>query len=282
MMYRKFIFIIFLLTSLVLSSQTIEAKFKMDQTTACDSMNLTLEYIGLLQADTLIWNFGDGQIDTALNVVYEQTFYHTFNGSGYYNITLTAIKDNVRHSKTKSVEVYESPNASFQYDLYGYKGALDTFYFSNRKYLFNAHYPDASKHWWWVDNALLSENNDSIVYQFTTAGNYTISHQVEVNGCIDSVTLSISIKDLEENTPNVFTPNNDGVNDLFYIQTDGVSKYKLTVINRQGNKVYQTEGTVIQWDGYSYWGELLNTATYYYILEKEGGDYKKGTIFLIR
>ncbi len=281
MIHRKFIFIIFLLTSLALSSQTIEAKFKTDQTMACDTMNLTLEYIGLLQADTLIWDFGDGQSDTALNVVYEQTFYHTFNVSGHYTITLTAIKNNVHNSKSQSVDVYDSPNADFQYDLYGYNGILDTFYFSNRKYLFNADYPD-NKHWWWVNNSPISENNDSIVYNFANVGSYTISHQVEVNGCKDSTGLTISIKDIETKIPNVFTPNNDGINDLFYIQTDGVSKYTLTIINRQGNRVYQTEGSIIKWDGYSYWGELLDTATYYYILEKEGGDYKRGIVYLIR
>ncbi len=50
--------------------------------------------------------------------------------------------------------------------------------------------------------------------------------------------------------PNVFTPNNDGVNDEFQpFPYTSVEKVKMLIFNRWGNLVYETEDPDINWDG---------------------------------
>ena len=56
--------------------------------------------------------------------------------------------------------------------------------------------------------------------------------------------------------PNVFTPNNDGVNDLFIPKTGtsanpkaNVDRIDMTIFNRWGNTMYTTEDPEINWDG---------------------------------
>lgn len=86
--------------------------------------------------------------------------------------------------------------------------------------------------------------------------------------------------------PNVFTPNNDGVNDIFYpIELTGVEHFEFRIVNRWGNTVYFIEDQPIFWDGSS---PELNTTegVYFYIIE--GSDYcgvqfkRTGFVTLIR
>jgi gliding motility-associated-like protein len=51
--------------------------------------------------------------------------------------------------------------------------------------------------------------------------------------------------------PNVFTPNSDGINDLF-VPLEGaqfIEKIHLTVYNRWGSIVFRTDDPMINWDG---------------------------------
>jgi uncharacterized repeat protein (TIGR01451 family)/gliding motility-associated-like protein len=89
---------------------------------------------------------------------------------------------------------------------------------------------------------------------------------------------------------NEFSPNNDGVNDLFTI--DCIDKYPnnvLEVFNRWGNTVYKKKGYDNTWDGTSTGrvtvntGEKLPVGTYYYVLDLgDGSKPKKGWIYINR
>jgi|GEM_PF-3084113 len=71
--------------------------------------------------------------------------------------------------------------------------------------------------------------------------------------------------------PNVFTPNNDGTNDIFYpIEISGVEHFEFTIINRWGNKVYYIEDKPIYWDGSS---PAYNVTEGVYFFVIEGSDY---------
>jgi gliding motility-associated-like protein len=69
--------------------------------------------------------------------------------------------------------------------------------------------------------------------------------------------------------PNVFTPNKDGINDLWipfpYANVDTIDLY---VYNRWGRKVFHTNNPDINWDGVDYLsGEPVSDGTYYYSCE---------------
>ena len=81
--------------------------------------------------------------------------------------------------------------------------------------------------------------------------------------------------------PNVLTPNNDGVNDIFII--DYINLYdarELTVFNRWGTPVYQSSDYQNDWDG----GNLAG-GVYFYVLDLwkgSVGNHYYGTVTIIR
>jgi len=91
------------------------------------------------------------------------------------------------------------------------------------------------------------------------------------------------------NIPEGFSPNGDGVNDLFVIR--GIENYPnntFVIFNRWGNKVYEASPYNNQWDGRSttgvrVGGDELPIGTYFYVLDLGDGTKPiKGTIFLNR
>ena len=86
--------------------------------------------------------------------------------------------------------------------------------------------------------------------------------------------------------PNVFTPNDDGINDFFQIRTDGYTTLKCTIFNRYGGVVYVFYGLNGTWDGWTHAGMKCTEGTYFVILELgvEGGETKtfQGDLQLVR
>lgn len=64
--------------------------------------------------------------------------------------------------------------------------------------------------------------------------------------------------------PNVFTPNGDDANDLFYLTTQNATSIELTILNRWGNVLYSKEGMNPAWDGKSSGGALAEEGVYFY------------------
>jgi gliding motility-associated-like protein len=92
--------------------------------------------------------------------------------------------------------------------------------------------------------------------------------------------------------PNIFSPNNDGVNDIFFINTDqSVVQIKtFYIFNRWGESVFeifsvQPNNPLFGWDG-TYRGELMNGAVFTYFAELEFVDGEvvlfKGDVTLMR
>ena len=77
---------------------------------------------------------------------------------------------------------------------------------------------------------------------------------------------------------NIFTPNNDGINDFFIpINLDQYPNPSIMIYNRWGQLVYENENYQNNWDGFHYLsGEQLNEGLYYYFInpESEKFDYK--------
>ena len=79
-----------------------------------------------------------------------------------------------------------------------------------------------------------------------------------------------------------FSPNGDGVNDVFYIE--GLEAYpnaQLTVFNRWGNQVYRSDSYKNDWTGL--WeGKLLPDGTYFYVLDDGEGNLLSGYVQIHR
>jgi gliding motility-associated-like protein len=97
-------------------------------------------------------------------------------------------------------------------------------------------------------------------------GTYSLVWTISNPPCPASAdTLRITVEGIS--LPNGFSPNGDGVNDLFVI--GGIAAYreaKLSIFNRWGNVVWSAESYANQWDGRSNDGQVLVEDTYYAIL----------------
>ncbi|MES2397970.1 MAG: ice-binding family protein [Bacteroidota bacterium] len=89
--------------------------------------------------------------------------------------------------------------------------------------------------------------------------------------------------------PEGFSPNGDGINDVFVIR--GILNFPentFVIFNRWGNKIYETSSYKNTWDGKTtlglrVGGDELPIGTYFYVLDlKDGSDVFKGTIYLNR
>lgn len=112
---------------------------------------------------------------------------------------------------------------------------------------------------------------------------YTVT-SVFSTGCMASNTVIIRVIPNDELIfYNTFTPNNDGINDVFYIAN--LEKYPdntLTIYNRYGQKIFFKRGYKNDWDGTT-GGDQVPTGTYFYVLDTgtDKGTYK-GHVNIIR
>lgn len=118
--------------------------------------------------------------------------------------------------------------------------------------------------------------NDSIIdtvfianYHYPTYFSYYFLDDVTLYRCDES----------EINIPNVFTPNQDGVNETW--EFDLYDNANCIVYNRWGIKVFETHKQIIKWDGRTSAGMECSDGVYYYTIEGETKTYK-GFIQLIR
>eukprot|EP00051_Salpingoeca_urceolata_P030977 m.493371 g.493371 ORF g.493371 m.493371 type:complete len:747 (-) comp36726_c0_seq1:3-2243(-) len=63
--------------------------------------------------------------------------------------------------------------------------------------------------------------------------------------------------------PNVFTPNEDNQNDVFFIDVKNASDLSFVILNRWGNVLYEGNGLNATWNGYIVGGHLASDGTYF-------------------
>jgi gliding motility-associated-like protein len=77
--------------------------------------------------------------------------------------------------------------------------------------------------------------------------------------------------------PNIFTPNDDNVNDVFEIPCLSGLGNKLWIFNRWGDLIYETDNYQNNWGG-THNGMTVPDGTYFYILQTNSGEEKQSSI----
>ena len=131
-------------------------------------------------------------------------------------------------------------------------------------------------------------NSDSARLYFfndATSGNLTVYGTNKCGAGTSSEKFPIIVKSCSENPgtlhiPNAFSPNGDGINDVFVIQ-GLTSQSQLIVFDRSGRKWYQSDNYLNNWDGRDSEGEVMQSDTYWYILVVPGIQNEfKGFVYL--
>lgn len=99
--------------------------------------------------------------------------------------------------------------------------------------------------------------------------------------CLDIIVLNASTLEI----PNVFSPNADGINDIFHTRSINLTSYSMNIFNRWGESVFKTDDASKGWDG-TIGGKAAPDGTYLFMLEAKGADdvmyNKTGHVTLVR
>ena len=132
-----------------------------------------------------------------------------------------------------------------------------------------------------IANPKASPNTTTTYYlqQTDFLGDITIdSVTIIVNNCEDTIKDDIFI-------PNIFSPNGDLNNDVFYVCSHTIAEMTFCIYNRWGEKVFESREINKGWDG-TYKNEKCNTGVFVYYLEATLVDGRKverqGNVTLVR
>jgi gliding motility-associated-like protein len=114
---------------------------------------------------------------------------------------------------------------------------------------------------------------------YVAPGTYLVTLIASINSqCPDTAQLTITVFDeLELIIPNIFTPNGDNNNDLFFVTSTGVDTFHGEIFDRWGLKLFVWDKVNEGWDGRTASGNMSTDGTYYYIITAKGMDGKEKT-----
>jgi gliding motility-associated-like protein len=194
--------------------------------------------------------------------------YHCYKISGTYQIRAQAIYTSGCHvssNDTLNVLVFPLPVPNFTvYD----QASLNI----NTAIVFQNLSLGADKFKWSFGDSIFetSFSTMNIMHEYKNAGNYCIKLTAidTTTQCSDSLTKCVDILCPGKiSIPNIFTPNNDGVNDVFKYTTSCIKSLKCTIYNRWSKELYSWEGIDGFWDGKTEINSPASDGTYFYILE---------------
>jgi gliding motility-associated-like protein len=241
----------------------------------CDSGYVRFRNTSAIYPDTAVsyqWNFGDGATSSETNPIHVYANSGTFKVQLKVNAGAACLTDSI--SKTldlQQLDIHVLPGNTQQIDI-GQTVQLDI--------------SGGGTQFKWIPPTWLS---DASIEDPVASPLDNITYKVVVTndaGCLDedSITIKVSVPN-GIYVPSAFTPNNDGINDVFkpYLGRN-FTLLNFSIYNRWGEKIFTT-GNSNGWDGTT-GGRSQNTGVYIWILSAKDNHgnpiNKKGTVTLIR
>jgi gliding motility-associated-like protein len=235
-----------------------------------------------------IWDIGDG---TTVNG--QNNLTHIFAQPGLYNVVLTLTNDiGCTYSQTKSNYLHSiaPPQAGWIADPMT-TDALNT----------EIHFSDASASdvvtysWSFGEegmNGASFEENPVVTFPIGVGGEYPVELIVtDSNNCVGFVSGTIIINELfQYYIPNAFTPNGDGINDMFKVEGADIdaSRFELIIFNRWGDVLFESKDPSQPWlGGANNENYFVDNGIYPYrmvVVSKSTGEKKElnGSITIMR
>ena len=192
-------------------------------------------------ATNYLWDFGDGTTSVSANPV------HVYENPGTYSVTLTMnstgyCSQELLLTQSGLVEVQAVPSAGFnitpnQVDILNPVIEYETLATGNVSCYYN--FGDGG-----------SSSECSGTYTFSDGGYFDVVQTV-INeaGCTNTAIGQVAVSGTVFYAPNAFTPDHDGLNDVWLPVALGVSDYRLNIYNRWGELVWQTYSQNEPWLG---------------------------------
>ena len=240
-------------TIVVYDQETNPLFFSLD-TAGCVPLTTNFQDISSINSGTITnwdWTFGDGYTSTNQNPS------NTYSTPGKYSVSLQVTSDLGCVSDTTftnyiSVFPYSESDFSF-YPSFG--NPRDIISFTNLSNI-------AVSYKWYFgdgDSSLLSDPT----HFYFDEGTYSISLiAYNINGCNDTTSYNIEIKNELFFAPNSFTPGEDGKNDEWaFVGLPDLDSYELIIFNRWGEEIFRSTNPTENWNG-KYKGVFVQTGIY--------------------
>jgi gliding motility-associated-like protein len=118
---------------------------------------------------------------------------------------------------------------------------------------------------WTPAASLTGSNTYSPVATPQTTTMYTMTVK-DLNNCTSADSALVTVLPYCANPMKAFTPNGDGINDLWRVTSGGCAdKVNVSVFNRYGNLMYKKDNYSNDWDG-TYNGKPVADGTYYFVV----------------
>jgi gliding motility-associated-like protein len=270
----------------ILMYPEIPAGFSVDNYLGCapHSVVLTSDYTAYQNVLQMIWRFEDGDSVTTMG-----SASHAYNVDNLYRPWLEIIDIHGCHysdTLQNAINVYPSPAASFSPDPSLSFLPNTTFNFQNTSLGGGISQ--------WVMNATDTLYGTDAIYTFPseTVGFYDVwLFESNEFGCRDSAERYVEVQnEMDIYVPNSFTPNNDGINDVWFVQGKGYSKldYKMDVFDRWGESVFHSTDSEEVWTGSTHSGAyFVPDGIYHFRLEIRDTQHdvnylREGHVLIVR
>jgi gliding motility-associated-like protein len=188
------------------------------------------------------WDFGDGGSNAGS--VTSECYSHT----GNYTVTASVTDMNgCKNSTTYLVEVYPIPIADFNWAPIKPIVNQDEVDFTDASHGATV----AGWNWYFTSQTGHISIEQHPTFYYAEAGSYPVTLVVKSDkGCADTIMKTIIVgEDYGLYVPNAFTPNGDGLNDVFQPKGFGIVEYELDIYDRWGERIFHTNDFNQGWDG---------------------------------
>lgn len=204
------------------------------------------------------WDFGDGSTAEKNDPA---PFDHQYAAGGSYKVSLKVTNEfGCDHVFTRQLDI-STPFLNAGNDTVILKGGSVQFNIlatgTNLKYK-------------WTPSAGL--DRDDVKNPVASPAEFTTYYVTITSdeGCILSDGIAVNVLEKPE-IPNTFTPNGDGINDVWQIRyLDSYPGVTVNIYNRYGIRVYGSVGYLQPWNAILN-GQLLPVGTYYYVIDPKIG-----------
>ncbi len=239
------------------------ASFDFSQPAICVNKNVSVVFNGNAAGGTITnynWNFGDNTLVTG-----PAPAPHTYNTANTFTVKLNIVNSfGCTDDTSRLFTVYPYPVVNAGADFFVLEGGSDTLrpIVTGNDLVYS-----------WTASTTPSYLNSTSIKNPVTSPVKDVTYTLKVTargGCF--LTDSVFVKVLKfPQIPNTFTPNNDGIHDLWdiaYLYT--YPNNRVQVFTRTGQLVFESKGYSKPWNG-TMNGKSLPLDTYYYIIEPGNG-----------
>lgn len=221
------------------------------------------------------WVFDGANINSADSIVPPFVRYDV---PGTYAVKLHASNTAGADSLVHTIEVLPRPTRLYDIEL-------DEQYTLRPNDTLRLHTAYQSDYYNWQPNVtnLACLNCANPLFTATTEGFYPFVCTAGVGECSENNYIGVTVKDdIRYFAPTAFTPNGDGLNELFEIKGYDIDIKSIKIFDRWGNLVYYGEGNTAAWDGANHL-----SGNYVWLMEctdryNNQPKTRKGSVMLLR